>query len=910
MQSIDNLIYAVAKYFSDSKQIPGEFLFSKIDLKYAYSQIPLHPTIQKHCNFNILGGKSTGTYRFINGFYGLSDMPAIFQKTIDKTLENIPNKINFLDDILIITKGTITDHVSDIKLILKRLDEENLANKLEKCEFAKQNITWLGYNITQSGISPNDKKTDSIKSLEPPKTLKQLRSLMGSIHQLIKFIPNLASLLDPIRPLLKKENIVNNKIKWSNEHTDALNNTKNKIAEITEQKHFDKEKPTRVKCDASHKGIGATLEQWDHNGWFPIAYASRFLNTAEQKYSTNELELLAVVWATEHFRYYLYGSEFTIATDHQALLSALKSNRGNKSNFSRLTRWVDRLLPFTFKTQHIPGTQMGFTDYLSRHLHSPASKISKDDELFVVNRINDFNFTLHDEFRRHALSANNTVTQKPLQPDDVINHAQNSRTKQSAFCLNSNSVQLPLTHSISNSNSSSETIPTLSQLHSSKINSYSPDTITKNVQTNKRNINAIIRQNPNRNTSEITIQRRYRAPNKNKMNTTDMNSKSTQTDNQEASNIGKGREPILEEKHQPLFQFTEQPIPEYRHKLQQVLGEAFLAEATAKDKNLLNIIRIVEKQEWDELKQVSKYYYNIRRDLGSSPSRCLLYDGKLVIPCQLQNTIINTVHRTHPGQVGMIRLANLIWFPHIHRTIKLRAENCKQCTDQGKNLKPIIPKTNLGKLPKLLEPNQEIQLDFAGPLPNESNNEIYILVAIDRFSRYPSAVVHPNCDASTAIDFLQKYCEFHGIPRSIRCDQAQAFKSKSFDVYCKNKNIKLIFSPTHDHRATGMVERLIQTLKRRLASMISEPIWSNTTIAEKISAIIESIKLIPNRVTKITPFEAHFGRPPNTEISNIVTKPNKNNLTYNKIQFFLSRQEVTPTRRTDAERHLGQRCQQ
>ena len=68
--------------------------------------------------------------------------------------------------------------------------------------------------------------------------------------------------------------------------------------------------------------------------------------------------------------------------------------------------------------------------------------------------------------------------------------------------------------------------------------------------------------------------------------------------------------------------------------------------------------------------------------------------------------------------------------------------------------------------------------------------------------------------------------------------------------------------------------------------MISDPIWSNTTIAEKISAIIESIKLIPNRVTKITPFEAHFGRPPNTEISNLVTKPNKNNLTYNKIKSF------------------------
>ena len=147
------------------------------------------------------------------------------------------------------------------------------------------------------------------------------------------------------------------------------------------------------------------------------------------------------------------------------------------------------------------------------------------------------------------------------------------------------------------------------------------------------------------------------------MEPNDKNSKSTQTETEGDSKIGKWREPIIEDKHGPLFQYNEQPTPEYRHKLQQVLGGAFLAEATAKDKNLQNIIRIVEKQDWDELRQVIKYYYNIRRDLAISPLRCFLYDGKLVIPYQLQNTIVNTVHRTHPGQVGMLRLADLIWFP-------------------------------------------------------------------------------------------------------------------------------------------------------------------------------------------------------------------------------------------------------
>ena len=88
MQSIDHLTDSLAMHISANKSAEGPWWFSKIDLKYAYSQIPLDESISKHCNFNILGGKATGTYRFINGFYGLTDMPATFQKTIDKTLEN------------------------------------------------------------------------------------------------------------------------------------------------------------------------------------------------------------------------------------------------------------------------------------------------------------------------------------------------------------------------------------------------------------------------------------------------------------------------------------------------------------------------------------------------------------------------------------------------------------------------------------------------------------------------------------------------------------------------------------------------------------------------------------------------------------------------------------------------------
>ena len=73
---------------------PGEQVwFSSLDLNYAYSQIPLSEKTSKHCNFSIVGGKATGTYRFKTGFYGLTDMPTEFQKAMDRILDGCLNSL-------------------------------------------------------------------------------------------------------------------------------------------------------------------------------------------------------------------------------------------------------------------------------------------------------------------------------------------------------------------------------------------------------------------------------------------------------------------------------------------------------------------------------------------------------------------------------------------------------------------------------------------------------------------------------------------------------------------------------------------------------------------------------------------------------------------------------------------------
>ena len=109
-------------------------------------------------------------------------MPATFQKIMDFTLANINSAHAFQDDIIIITKGSLKDHEKELDNVLTRLDLENLAISLHKCEFAVTEITWLGYKINPNGIIPTKRKTEAILKLEPPETLKQLRSLMGSIQ--------------------------------------------------------------------------------------------------------------------------------------------------------------------------------------------------------------------------------------------------------------------------------------------------------------------------------------------------------------------------------------------------------------------------------------------------------------------------------------------------------------------------------------------------------------------------------------------------------------------------------------------------------------------------------------------------------------------------------------------------------
>ena len=121
-------------------------------------------------------------------------------------------------------------------------------------------------------------------------------------------------------------------------------------------------------------------------------------------------------------------------------------------------------------------------------------------------------------------------------------------------------------------------------------------------------------------------------------------------------------------------------------------------------------------------------------------NNCVLIDNKLAIPEQLRSAILIRLHRSHPGQAAMMDASKYIWWHFLNRQIVKVCEKCPGCTLFGKNIKTSATYNSAKPLPPLSAPNQELQLDFAGPLIDDKKGKIYISVAIDRFSKFPSVM--------------------------------------------------------------------------------------------------------------------------------------------------------------------------
>ena len=160
MPNVDELLDGVSQIVTENTR--GTLYFSVLGLNYAHSQLKLTAETAKQCKFNIIGGQATGTYKFLTGFYGLTDKPAEFQKAMDRTVNHAKNTFCFLDDILIVSKGSEQEHEKLILNVLEKLGKENLALKLWKSESVQAEVNWLGHALSPEGVTTKITKTEAI----------------------------------------------------------------------------------------------------------------------------------------------------------------------------------------------------------------------------------------------------------------------------------------------------------------------------------------------------------------------------------------------------------------------------------------------------------------------------------------------------------------------------------------------------------------------------------------------------------------------------------------------------------------------------------------------------------------------------------------------------------------------------
>ena len=200
MPNMEELISRMSRKISEGKE--SEIWLTKLDFDYAYGQIKLDDETQNLCMFTITGGEFTGYYRFLKGFNRLADIPTIFQERIDKTLEF--KHPPWLDDIIIVTKGTMEKHEAVVTETMRNLVKAGYKLHPKKCEFFKQEAEWIGHRIDQNGIRPLQDKLEAITKIDILKNEKELKSFLGAIQYLSKYLENLSAQTDILSNLPKK----------------------------------------------------------------------------------------------------------------------------------------------------------------------------------------------------------------------------------------------------------------------------------------------------------------------------------------------------------------------------------------------------------------------------------------------------------------------------------------------------------------------------------------------------------------------------------------------------------------------------------------------------------------------------------------------------------------------------------
>ena len=349
------------------ERLGGMQYLTILDARSGFFHIPLDEDSREKTAFR----GPFGSYQFKRLPQGLATAPAIFQQVMNDMLGELQLDcaVAYMDDVIVFSR-TLEEHEAHLEAVFKKLEAMNIKISMEKSEFAKHEVSFLGRLVSREGMRPDPKKVEAIRTFPRPMTKKKIQQFIGMCSYQRKLIPGFSQIITPIRKLMNDPTIG-----WQEEQEYAYVTLIEKLTSAPILQFPDYGKRFYLFCDASNDALGALLKQKDENGHFRlVACASRKLTPAEKNYATTYKECLAIYYGVSQFQQMITGVEFTVVTDHHSLCYLQKMIKPH----GVLPRWIMALMNFDFTIEWTSGRSHKEADALSRVTEGDEEEIAPD----------------------------------------------------------------------------------------------------------------------------------------------------------------------------------------------------------------------------------------------------------------------------------------------------------------------------------------------------------------------------------------------------------------------------------------------------------------------------------------------------------------------------------------------------
>lgn len=764
--------------------------FSTLDLASGFHQIEMDPKDIQKTAFNV----ENGHYEYLRMPFGLKNAPPTFQRVMDNLLKGLQGKICFvyMDDIVIYSTS-LQEHMVNLQTVFQRLRETNFKIQLDKSEFLKKEVQFLGHIITSDGVKPNPEKIRAITNYPIPKTTKEIKGFLGLLGYYRKFIKDFAKITKPFTNCLKK----GVKIEHNETFIKTFEDCKNLLTNDPILQYPNFEMPFNLTTDASNYALGGILSQGTIGSDKPIAYASRTLNPAEQNYSTIEKELLAIVWATKYFRPYLYGRKFKIITDHKPLqwLFSLKEPH------SRLVRWRLKLEEYDYEICYKKGKKNTNADALSRiEIHTKeVSDKNQNSKTPLEEYIENFNDTLSTSNNQNVNAENNLLDNDSINDTELISDN---------ISIIANASEIPDPENLldidNSDDESTDTAPSNIDNESIETAHTSTEDPVQLIQISEKPLNyfqnQIIIQTVNMPVGKPTRQKLF-AESKTRV-------------------IAKFAKDQIEKETINFFKNYVEPYKTY----------AMLIEDEHIIPTMCNIIKDTFKNASFKLTRCNSKLTDIQ-DRGT------------------QKLIIQNNHEGKRNHRGITETESQIrqkyYWPNLKADIQNYINSCEICQTVKYERNPHHIQLKLTPTPT--KPFEVVHLDTL-----QIRNQKFLTI-IDSFSKYGQAYSITSASMIHTIQSIVKYMSHHGLPLSFISDNGTEFKNKVMDDFIKLHKINIHYTTPRHPNSNGTIERFHSTVLEHLRVLNSK--MPNSSISELMPYAIWGYNHSIHSTTKHKPID-------------------------------------------------------